>query len=399
MLVQTSVSRDIPVRFFAQAALFWLVVAAFMGVYLRWQVWGKVPVEFSLRSLTHGHSHVMFLGWAFNALLAGLIRYFLPRVVSVIYYQIGVILQVAVAGMAVSFPLQGYKLVSIAFTTLHLFFAAVLIGRLWKDCRTKGPALAAFRWAVFFLFLSALGPFGLAFLAFQQMSDTIWYNLAVYFYLHFQYSGWMVFALLAILLGKMPLSGKSYTRAVHLLATGTLAGYALNTLWAGPSVAVNILAALGALMQLAAIFQLGQAWMQTYRLREVWKRTWSYRFAGIAVAAFGLKLLLQLGGAIPGVGDLLFEQRNWLIAYFHMVFIGVVSMLLLAVFLEKMWIPRDSSLGAAWWIFTIGFVLTEVLLILPVDNLLGLLVCAVGMALSLFWVARQTIYAPEVSAY
>lgn len=380
---------------FAHAALVWIFVAAVMGVYLRWQAWGKPPIEFAYRFLTHGHSHVMFLGWAFNALLAGLIRAFLPRVISMVYYQIMLILQVAIAGMAVSFPLQGYKIISIALSSLHLFFAAWLILRLWSDSRAQGPALAAFRWAVVFLFLSALGPFALAYVSAQGEEGTVWYQLAVYFYLHFQYNGWMIMALLALLLEKMPLKGEANTQAVHLIATGALLGYALSALWTEPPWIVYVIAVVGAVLQIMGTLRLGGGWYRSYNWRSVWKRRWAYRFAGMALMAFGLKLLLQLSAIIPSVGEFLFLHRNLLIAYFHLVFIGVVTMLLFAIFLERMWIPQDKTLSIAWWLFSGGFVLTEILLVLPGSFLLPLLICAIAMAAGLFWITRQTIYVED----
>lgn len=388
-------SRSKIARMFAHAALVWIFVAAVMGVYLRWQAWGKPPIEFAYRFLTHGHSHVMFLGWAFNALLAGLIRAFLPRVISMVYYQIMLILQVAIAGMAVSFPLQGYKIISIALSSLHLFFAAWLILRLWSDSRAQGPALAAFRWAVVFLFLSALGPFALAYVSAQGEEGTVWYQLAVYFYLHFQYNGWMIMALLALLLEKMPLKGEANTQAVHLIATGALLGYALSALWTEPPWIVYVIAVVGAVLQIMGTLRLGGGWYRSYNWRSVWKRRWAYRFAGMALMAFGLKLLLQLSAIIPSVGEFLFLHRNLLIAYFHLVFIGVVTMLLFAIFLERMWIPQDKTLSIAWWLFSGGFVLTEILLVLPGSFLLPLLICAIAMAAGLFWITRQTIYVED----
>lgn len=122
-------SRDRLARWFAQTALIWLLVAALMGVWLRWQAWGAPPLVFNFRFLTHAHSHLMFLGWVYNALAALLIVGFLPGQPGRVYVWLWAGLQAGLLGMAVFFPLQGYAAGSIGVITAALI--AVFIQKNW----------------------------------------------------------------------------------------------------------------------------------------------------------------------------------------------------------------------------------------------------------------------------
>ncbi len=378
-------SRDRLVRWFARTALMWLLVAALMGVWLRWQGWGAPPVVFNFRFLTHAHSHLMFLGWVYNALAALLLSLFLPERLPRIYVWLWLGLQAGLAGMAVAFPIQGYGVVSIAFSTLHMLLAGWLGLRFWFDAGKEGPAYTALRWAIIFLLISSAGPFALGYVMAKGGQATIWYNLAIYFYLHFQYNGWMFFALLAILLRLLPPSDRRLGPAVHLLAGGCAATYAVSTLWAEPPVPVYLLAGAGVLLQLWGALILMRVW-QAVSWATAWPQTWSRRFAALAFYSFLLKLAVQTLALWPGLGRMVFLNRNWLIAYFHLVFIGVITAALIAVFIQKNWLPTGKQTAPGWWLLIGGYVCTELVLTLPGVSSTALFLAALAMLAGLGWV-------------
>ncbi|MCU0355278.1 MAG: hypothetical protein MUD08_16310, partial [Cytophagales bacterium] len=105
--------------------LLWLGLAAGIGVLLRYaQVW-PMPDGFNYRFWLHAHSHVMLLGWLFNALFANLLAAFVPPDRQPRYRTLFWVLQAAVLGMLLTFPVQGYAAFSIAFSTLHMVAAYV----------------------------------------------------------------------------------------------------------------------------------------------------------------------------------------------------------------------------------------------------------------------------------
>lgn len=387
-------SRDRLALWFAHAALMWLLLAAFMGVWLRWQGWGAPPLVFNFRFLTHAHSHLMFLGWVHNALMAVLIGLFLPDRLPRIYVWLWLGLQVGLAGMAVAFPLQGYAAVSIAFSTLHMVLAGWLGLRFWFDAGKDEPAYTALCWAIIFMLISSAGPFALGYVVAKGMQTTIWYNLAIYFYLHFQYNGWMIFALLAVFSRLLPANGRQIRQALQLLAVGCSAAYAVSALWTEPPVPVFLLAGAGVLLQLWGTLLLMRVW-HGILWPAVWPQTWSRRFAALAFFSWLLKLAIQSLALLPGMGRMVFLNRNWLIAYFHLVFIGVITAAILALFIKKNWLPATKRSAPGWYLLISGYFGTEVTLALPGASTAVLLLAALAMLTGLVWVITGYLFRKE----
>lgn len=384
-------SRDRLARWFAQTALIWLLVAALMGVWLRWQSWGAPPLVFNFRFLTHAHSHLMFLGWVYNALAALLIAAFLTAQPGRVYVWLWAGLQAGLLGMAVFFPLQGYAAGSISFSTLHMALAGWLGLRLWLDAGKSGLAFTALRWSIVFLIVSSLGPFALGYVMAKGGQATIWYNLAIYFYLHFQYNGWMLFALLAILLRHLPGNDGRIGQAVHLLAGGCVATYAVSTLWTDPPLPVYLLAGAGVILQWWSALVLIRVW-RFVPWATVWPQAWSHRFAALAFYSFLLKLAVQTLALWPGLGRMVFLNRNWLIGYFHLVFIGVITSALITMFIHKNWLPNGKRTAPGWWLLIGGYVCTELVLALPGASSAALFWAALAMLAGLMWIVAAGRY-------
>src|SRR5690606_11041465 len=85
------------------------LVAALMGLALRYALVQPIPINF--RFLTHGHSHVAMLGWSYLMLYV-LIVHLIPNK-NPRYNRLFWLTEVAVLGMMVSFPIQGYAAISI----------------------------------------------------------------------------------------------------------------------------------------------------------------------------------------------------------------------------------------------------------------------------------------------
>jgi hypothetical protein len=103
--------------------LVFLFIASCIGLFLRYQVISPIDgVVYSY--VLHAHSHVMFLGWVFNVLIIAFTTEFAEvRGFKILFW----FLQFCVLGMLISFPLQGYGVFSITFSTLHTFAALVFI--------------------------------------------------------------------------------------------------------------------------------------------------------------------------------------------------------------------------------------------------------------------------------
>lgn len=348
----------------------YLIIVGIIGVFLRMLFFA--PIEgINFRYFLHAHSHVAFLGWIFNALFAGLIFAYIPEKAKT-YQWLFWLLQVAVVGMLVSFPIQGYAAASISFTSLHVFLSWWFAAKFWRDTLKTTLehklSLTFVRWSLFFMALSSIGPFGLGVIMAKGLSGTPLANLAIYFYLHFQYDGWFSFAIFGMFLwfledNKISFPFKYGKAFLILMAIACIPTYALSTLWTQPSLWVYAVAFLAALLQIIAgvyLFLFLKA--ISLPLKNIGNRTIRNLFL-FALIAFYLKIILQFFSAFPPVADLAYTVRNFTIGFLHIVFLGFVSVFLIAWFAQYKLINLSNK-GAqkGVWLFLIGFILSELLI-------------------------------------
>jgi hypothetical protein len=343
-------------------ALVFLVVVAGLGTLLRWQApWQLAGFQYGF--FLHAHSHVAFLGWVFNVFFALAWVHFIPTEGRGAYRRLFVTLQVAVLGMLIAFPLQGYAAVSIGFSMLHMAGSGLFVWWLWRSNLAVPAARGALRVSLLFLVVSGLGPLSLGPLAAAGLRDTPAYALAVYFYLHAQYNGWFLFFLQAVLLQSAVRRGlavdeQDARRALVWLTSGTVLTFAQSTLWLAPSGWVHACAGVGGAAQLAGCWFLGRC----FRDAEIRLRGTLRILAGLAVAAFLLKHVLQAAVALPGIGEL-GSHRFIVIAFLHLVFLGVVTPALLAWAIGLGWLPDGVLTRVGSVLFLAGAAATQLLLV------------------------------------
>jgi hypothetical protein len=371
-------------RLWALLAIVFFVVAAWMGGILRLLMLHPVA-GIDYRNFLHGHSHLAFLGWVFNALFIALLYAYLPRQIKQ-YRLLFWLLQVAVVGMLISFPIQGYAAGSITFSTLHIFLSYWFAAKFLKDISNQKhrltshqPSLVWVKWGLFFMLLSSVGPFALGAIVAKGLADSPLYQLSIYFYLHFQYNGWFTFAVGGLFFWLLERNGIHYNthfgrNFLVLMGTACLPGFALSTLWTHPPAWIYAAGTLAAVAQVIAllffirlVFQLRQS------LQEALGKT-IFRVMVFAGLAFGLKIILQTASAVPAVAEMAYLFRNFTIGYLHLVFLGFVSIFLLGWFAWAGWIHLDQRL-AQWGfgLFLAGFVSSEVYVVgQPLLSLLSL---------------------------
>ncbi|WKZ60378.1 MAG: hypothetical protein QY309_02625 [Cyclobacteriaceae bacterium] len=347
--------------------LIFFFIASVVGVLLRWhQVY---PVEgFVYPYWLHAHSHLMFLGWVFNTLAVNAVVQFLPDVPVKRYTNIIWLLNALVLGMLISFPLQGYGVYSIIISTLHTVVAVVFIVHFFRATRHAVlPEVQYMKVAFTFFMLSAAGPFALGALMANGLGQTPAYHLAVYYYLHFQYNGVFMFGALALFYRllrqkEVVIQEMLAQRGKILLIISCLLTYALSALWLQPSVVVYALGLVGALLQMVAFVFI-------YRSVDPGKANVLQRFSKparifflLAVFALIVKLLLQLVSVVPVVAQLAFEVRFYVIAYLHLVLIGVVSFFLLGWYHEQEYLKKVPR--TILYLLILAFVASETAMIL-----------------------------------
>jgi hypothetical protein len=358
-------------RQWARWALLNLAIVSAAGVLLRCKILFPLPVV-DHKNLLHGHSHFAFSGWVSLALFTAIVAVISPvNRKKPLYNRLFWLGQLAGYGMLLTFPFTGYKAPSITFSTVAIVFSYLFTAVAWKDMnRSELPAAVTnwFKAALFFNVLSSLGTFSLAWLMATHTATQFWYMGSVYFYLHFQYNGFFLFAIMGLFfyqvhLMSITVNSRLVKTIFKWLFISCIPAFLLSALWMALPGWMYWSAAIAALMQIAALVFFGS---MLYRLRKksgsallpVTKGLWI--LAGIA---FFVKFLMQGLSAIPSLSYLAFGFRPIVIAYLHLVLLVFVTCFMLGHFIQQRLFRNLSFTAMAGLVtFAGGVVLNELLL-------------------------------------
>lgn len=339
------------------------LLASLLGLFMRFAYIGSIDIPFQYRYLVHAHSHVAILGWVYLALFGLSIASFLPEWYSK-YKLLFWSTQVSVIGMLLSFPFQGYAAVSISFSTLHLILSYFFIYQFWKDTKhLKSLGVKMMHTAMLYMFLSTLGLWGMGPIMAMKLGGS-WIQVVIQFFLHFQFNGWFVFAVLALLFHKIKLEPtKNFRRFFVLLNLSLPLTYALPISWYFKSPIWWWCNTIGILLQFLSVYYLlvllkpkvKQYWQQA----DVLKRS-LILFTGLS---FSLKILLQSGSFVPSLAESLSIHVNFVIGFIHLTMLGMITGFLLLFLLEvSNFIGNRLLLNLGVSLFIAGVFFTELLL-------------------------------------
>lgn len=360
-------------------AILHLLLTAAAGVLLRAAPYFQMTgIDYG--NVLHAHSHTGVLGWGYVALFLLLANQFFPdsfqvqRHIRICF----VLTQFVVIGMFIAFFLQGYALFSVIFSSLHgllsywfVFWFFKHSHHAFKKNKTKTNVPLAFACgALFALFISYFGPWSLGYLASNGLRDTPWFDLSVYFFLHFQYNGWFLFALVAVVYAVMdqqqiPYSLKRARFQFWIGIVSLFPAFLVSALWLNPGPLWQTIAFVAGCLQLTAALLLGvNVWHARHVLRLKWS-TRSFLLLALAIAALLLKSVMEPISTISGLKELVFDTRSVVIGFLHLVLLGFMSFLCLALFLQKGWLNARSRIVRTGSVsFIVGFLLNELVLFL-----------------------------------
>lgn len=340
-----------------------LLLVSLAGLMLRsYAVFDFLPLNY--KKLLHAHSHFAFGGWAMPVLVWMIMNYF-PEVTKKISYHhlrnIVIMILFSAYGMLLSFPWEGYGAVSIAFSTLSIIAGFYLSIVLWKPSAglNHKTSIKFLRAGLFYFALSAIGPFATGPLVAMGKEGTDLYFNAIYFYLHFQYNGWFTFVILAVLYSILEQKGRkpNGTKTFFLFNVSCIPAYFLSTLWSHPGTQFYFIGGVAALLQLTGLFFLFKD------LRNFKAVGFGSRLMRISLFAFAIKNVLQFISSWPYIASLAYDNRNFIIAYLHLVLLGFVSLFAFAAVLLKEKELLNTKLKIAMHFFLFSFVTTEFLLV------------------------------------
>ncbi len=346
-----------------------LGIAAIIGCVLRSIYVVEIPyVRF--KPLLHAHSHVAMLGWLFIALMVFLLEDTDRQQPRGRHRVLLLLVQIAVVGMLLSFPVQSYGPVSISFTTLHLLLSYALAVIAWRGTR-HWPAAGSrklVRIAVWLMAVSTIGVWSMAPLLAFGLFGTELYYWSIQFFLHFQFNGWFWFAALALWSRWAETHGVAEPMdpfTIRLWLVSAVLTFALAIAWSERHWAIIAINSIGVMLQLWA------GWRTANSIRRVQVKLhskaqlWAWRCVTYALIFMGLKVLMQAVVAVPAVAVMAFTIRNYVIGFIHLNMLGAISMMLFAMALLRGWfVSTDRLVRIGLSLFTGGVLLSEASLFL-----------------------------------
>lgn len=347
-----------------------LGVVALLGVTLRYKIAFSLPF-IDQRNLHHGHSHFAFAGWISQAIMILFVYYLYKNKQEGLVKRYKWILfanLVVSYGMLISFSLQGYAFISILFSTLSVFVSYIFAILFWKDLNKLNLDRNSHLWfkaSLLFNVISSLGPFFLAFMKANHIIDQKKYLVAEYFYLHFQYNGWFLFACIGLFVYKLTeLIGeeKSLKNIFWIFAISFVPCFFLSALWLPIHNLIYLLVVVAAMLQMVGWVWLIRIVRKNISIlkSEISKPAkWLMSLAAISMS---IKLILQLGSTYPALSQLAFGFRPIIIGYLHLVFLALISVFILGYIIAEKLIVINQSIIVGIVIFVSGIFINEILL-------------------------------------
>ncbi len=347
-------------------AVGYFFIVALLGVFMR--MFQVVDISFNYKNILHAHSHIALLGWVYTALTTLIYKLFLSKKqLEKKYRMLFWSTQISIIGMLLTFLFTGYALISIIFSTLFLLNSYGFIWLFLKHTTSEQKQLNSYkiiRASLWFMVLSSVGPWVLGVIMNTLGSTSPWYRNAIYFYLHFQYNGWFLVAIIGILFSffekySLSISKKQFILFYHLFISGVFLTFFLSVLWMKPNTFFYVFSGIGGIFQLVAFGVLGKmAFQNSNLLKSNLSKFEEYLLKTVGVL-FIAKLLFQLLGAFPSIAEIISINIDFVIGYLHWIFLGVVSISLF-MFLKHFKLMKLSKMSFSSYL--IAFFLTEGLL-------------------------------------
>lgn len=359
-------------RYFIHFSFVLFILTASSGVILRAMPYLPqmiVPYD----NILHGHSHIAILGWAFLGLFViflALIWEDLKEKLHAIILTITIFIVSSV--MFIAFLYEGYAMYSIIMSTIHIFveyWAAIFIYRQLKQRSTIPKTAKLFiKGSLIALVLSSIGPFALGYLGATGLRESDFFEISIYFFLHFQYNGWLFLGLIGVFIFILSRRGitlsVSAVRASFWIYFIALFPWFLSAIvWAdignlGESIALigNIGQGIGVFLFILVVVKAWQSirnsFLQTIRL-----------CLAISFILLGFKSFMELGLIVKPLAVLVFETRPVIVGYLHLTLLGFISIFILTLMQMIQLINTKQQIFIAGSIlFAIGFVVNELVL-------------------------------------
>lgn len=341
-------------------------VAALFGLLLRSMF--VFPVEgVTFLYILHTHSHIALLGWLYLLAYVLFVQKFAldtPKEQK-FYTKLFWVTQLAVLGMAVTFPIMGYAAASITFSTLHIICSYIFVVHLWKHNTVLGTQQGTLlRTALFFMVLSTLGVWCLGPAVGMLGKTSAFYQICIQFFLHFQFDGWFMTAFIALLFATV-FKGKQVSKFKPFYYTWILSvvlTYALPLSWYVELPVLHYLSVIGVFLQLYAVGYLVKPIFSSIKKETNGRGVFVWLLVILAAMCFIMRITMQLAVVSEVLATQLQALRSWIVGFIHLNMLGILSGFGLWLMIQEYKLSVNNWTKVAIILLLSGFILTEAIL-------------------------------------
>jgi len=329
-------------------------------------------ISFPYKHVLHGHSHLAILGWTFLSVVIIFLTIYWHKLKSKTEAKALIItLFLVTVAMFLTFLYQSYGLYSIIMSTAHIFieyWTVSFIYRSIKRIHTMPKESKLFIYAsLISLVISSIGPFSLGYISSVGLKETFWFDIAIYFYLHFQYNGWLFLFLIGLFLiildnRKIPIHQPLLRLGFWIYVIALFPNFFASVLWVDHHSFVSTLAAIGTVGQWIAIISILLSFLRARKSLLKQKSNVTRIMLGIIFFILFAKSTMELGLITPGLASLVFETRSVIIGYLHLTLLGFISIFILVQYTMTNVLPINKYTVIGFSIFLLGFTMNELLL-------------------------------------
>ena len=385
-----------------------LAVVALLGVLLRYKISFSFPI-INQQHLLNSHFHFAFNGWAIQMIMT-LLMAVIPDLSREQFKKFLFFLKtnfILSYGILISFIIQGYGEISIFFifgTIVNFYVFGIRYWRILNQTQKKDKSNLFFKAAIIFNFISSIGIGFLIFLMRDAHALQKWHLMSVYFFLHFQYNGFFIFCCLGLffkMLTKASIIIQHQKTLSWLFIVSLPPTYFLSVLWMKLPVYINISVIAFSLIQLLAwMWLIGKIWNQRNKIIRSFSPPIILMLIGSGIA-MTIKFILQAVSTINPLRQYAFGFRPVVIGYLHLIFLGIVTLFLLAFSFEYNLIKINFISMKGMLILGIGIVLNELMLmiqgltfmnyiVLPYSNeILFGIVCTIFIGITFIIISKK----------
>lgn len=343
-----------------------LFVTSVLGLLMRYVVFSHSPILPFIHIL-HAHSHLALLGFGFLFVLGSYLFTSSSRPLNFPgFYKMGVGYIIASVFMAISFIYQSYGPISIAFSTVLMLMAYLMIYKFRRSLANsnKSEFNPFIPWSMNWFVISTIGIWILGPTSAILGKTHDLYFLSIQFFLHFQFNGWFVYVVLGLLYSGGFLHTKwnhSSRQGLNLINIGLVLTYFLSVTYLNKHPIFFLLNAIGSVLQIwgfyLILFPVLRGTIPS-RPNIQWAR-WMIYFG---VACLATKVLLQGIAAIPSLTEVAYSIREFIVGFIHLILLGGMTITISGLLTEAGILPQNKLSAIGWWGLMVTIFITEVTL-------------------------------------